>query len=502
MNNPDRTFHDLKTEKYDALVQDYLEVIENGLPKSAGTRDIVIIGAGVSGLVAGTLLREAGHNVKIIEASQRVGGRVKTFREEFSGDLYAEAGAMRLPSHHALLMRYLEKQKIETRPFFIADIDPATEKNEVATPRNNSFMHLNGVQIRKKDYSGGEFGYPLPKAEEGQTSSSLLHEAVRPLMELLEADPENGWDIIRNKFDEYSVRRFLKEQTLYSEAAIEMIGVIENLESRMMTSFIQSFIEMFNINPSVKYSEVVGGTDLFTESFRPNLEDCITFGAWVKGIEWSPTGSGVKVHIRDMPTVTGDVLLVTIPFTSLRFVDINPLLSHEKRKAIRQLHYDASSKVLLEFDYRFWEHDDGIYGGGSVTDLPNRFMYYPHDGMGGDGGGVVLASYTWAEDALRWDSLAPELRYEFALDGMAKIHGEGIRKSYVGGAYQSWMDDPFALGEAAIFAPGQMNQLQSAIEKQEGNIHFAGEHCSLRHAWIEGAIDSAIRSALKINNEM
>ena len=493
-------FHDLKDERYDTISQDYLKIIDAGLPRAGKPRNVVIIGAGIAGMVAGTLLQEAGHQIQILEANPtRVGGRVKTYREHFTGDLYAEAGAMRLPSHHGLLMRYLEKMKVETRPFFIVDIDPATADSVEPVGRNNAYMYVNGIKIRKKDYHGGALNYPLPAAEQGQTATDLLHAAVAPLVDLLQKDPENGWDLIREKFGEFSVRRFLKEQTLYSETAIEMIGVIENLESRMMTSFIQSFIEMFNINPSVKYHEVVGGTDNFSEAFRPALEDSITFGALVKGIEWSASGGGVKVHIHNMEPVTGDVLLVTIPFTALRFVDIQPLLSHEKRKAIRELHYDAASKVLLEFDYRFWEHDDGIYGGGSVTDLPNRFMYYPHDGMGGNGGGVVLAAYTWAEDALRWDSLAPELRYEFALDGMAKIHGNSIRKAYVGGAYQSWMDDPYALGESAIFAPGQLEHLQAAIEQQEGNIHFAGEHCSLRHAWIEGAIDSAIRSALAIN---
>ena len=332
------------------------------------------------------------------------------------------------------------------------------------------------------------------------TSAELLHKAVEPLTDLLRKDPVGGWKIIMDRFDEYSVRRFLKEQTLLSESAIEMIGLVENLESRMMTSFIQSFIEMFNISPSVTYWEIPGGSYHIPEAFRPGLEDKIRFNSWVTGIEWSKSGGGrAKVHVHGGDTVEGDVVLVTIPFTALRFVDIDPLLSHAKRKAIRELHYDASSKVLLEFNSRFWEHEDGIYGGGSVTDNPNRFMYYPHDGMGGSGGGVVLASYTWAEDALRWDSLSPEYRYEFALEGMVKLHGEAIRKAFVGGAYQSWMDDPYALGEAAIFAPGQLTHLQGAIEQQEGNVYFAGEHCSLRHAWIEGAIDSAIRASLAIN---
>jgi len=50
-----------------------------------------------------------------------------------------------------------------------------------------------------------------------------------------------------------------------------------------------------------------------------------------------------------------------------------------------------------------------------------------------------------------------------------------------------------------MFAPGQLRLLQPDIAKSEGKIHFAGEHTSLKHAWIEGAIESGIRTALVVN---
>jgi monoamine oxidase len=60
------------------------------------------------------------------------------------------------------------------------------------------------------------------------------------------------------------------------------------------------------------------------------------------------------------------------------------------------------------------------------------------------------------------------------------------------------MTNFYSFGEAAVFTPGQMLGLHLNIAKPEGPIHFAGEHSSMKHAWIEGAIESGIRSALEI----
>ena len=87
--------HDLGEEALDKIITEYRHVIQQGLPRPARLQDVIIVGAGMAGLTAAYLLRYAGHRVRILEASDGVGARIHTFRC-FSGDLYAEAGAMRV----------------------------------------------------------------------------------------------------------------------------------------------------------------------------------------------------------------------------------------------------------------------------------------------------------------------------------------------------------------------------------------------------------------------
>jgi monoamine oxidase len=136
----------------------------------------------------------------------------------------------------------------------------------------------------------------------------------------------------------------------------------------------------------------------------------------------------------------------------------------------------------------------------------------------------MLASYSWADDARKWDSMSHKDRYIYALENIAVAHAPEDKKEQnriksmsvfnpkakskpkyadgiMGAATVSWMQNPYAFGEAAIFSPGQLDLLQGAIQQTEwgGKAHFAGEHTSLKHAWIEGAIESGIRAALEVN---
>ena len=111
---------------------------------------------------------------------------------------------------------------------------------------------------------------------------------------------------------------------------------------------------------------------------------------------------------------------------------------------------------------------------------------------------MLLASYTWSEDAQRWGSLSPEERIVQALENVAVIHPQ-IREEFEVGASKMWHDDPFAGGAFALFEPSQQSLLYQHIVAPEGRIHFAGEHASLCHAWIQGAIESGLRAALEIN---
>jgi monoamine oxidase len=141
------------------------------------------------------------------------------------------------------------------------------------------------------------------------------------------------------------------------------------------------------------------------------------------------------------------------------------------------------------------------FGGGSTTDNPNRFMYYPsHPVPDSDGGGVVLAAYSWSDDAVRWDSMEDDERYVYALRNLQSVHGRRIEVFYTGyGKTQSWLRDPYAFGEAAVYTPHQMTSFHLDVVKPEGPVHFAGEHVSLKHAWIEGAVETAVRAAIAVH---
>jgi len=208
----------------------------------------------------------------------------------------------------------------------------------------------------------------------------------------------------------------------------------------------------------------------------------------------------VTIHYRTAAgrkTQTADYAIITVPFPVLRHVEALKPFTRAKQRAIRQLHYDASAKILFQCKRRFWEQDEGIFGGGTMTDLPIRNLYYPNHGME-TGRGVLLASYTWSEDAQRWGSLFHRDRIEEALEDVAQIHPQVLEEFEVGASWM-WHDDEFAGGAFALFDPEQQTLLHQQIIAPEGHIHFAGEHASLHHAWIQGAIESGLREAIAID---
>jgi monoamine oxidase len=276
-----------------------------------------------------------------------------------------------------------------------------------------------------------------------------------------------------------------------------MYGLLENQEAVLNSSFLEVFREDSG-NYYTNMLEIQGGTDRLPYSFLPELQAEIHFGAKVIAIHQSP--DEVTVHYQTAGArhqATADYAIITIPFPVLRHVDVLKPFARAKQRAIRQLHYDASTKILFQCRRRFWQEDDGIFGGGTITDLPIRNLYYPNHGRE-TGRGIMLASYTWPEDAQRWGSLAPHDRVLQALEDAAQIHPQITREFEVGASWM-WHHDEFAGGAFALFDPEQQTLLCQQIIAPEGRIHFAGEHASENHAWIQGAIESGLREAIAVH---
>ena len=87
-------------------------------PRHASGKRVVILGAGLAGLAAGWELRSAGHAVTILEAQLHPGGRVHTIREGLSDDLYAEAGAGRIPHTHTVTIEWVKSLGLQLEPFY------------------------------------------------------------------------------------------------------------------------------------------------------------------------------------------------------------------------------------------------------------------------------------------------------------------------------------------------------------------------------------------------
>jgi monoamine oxidase len=213
-------------------------------------------------------------------------------------------------------------------------------------------------------------------------------------------------------------------------------------------------------------------------------------------------------------------VICTTPLGCLAAIDTDGLdLLYSQKIAIRCLQYDSATKVGIKFAKRWWEdpavmgNGKTIQGGQSTTDLPIRTCVYPSNGLNcANPPGVLIASYTWAQDARRMGSLTQEngtqgdkILLDLTLDNLAKMHGISVAQmgEVVDFFAHSWFNDENALGAYALFGPGQFGDPNSDVlspfvaikaPAANGRFHFAGEATSAHHGWVLGALNSGWRA--------
>ncbi|HXT67541.1 MAG TPA: FAD-dependent oxidoreductase [Nitrospiraceae bacterium] len=492
-----------------------LELLTKGLGRyNKSTKcHVAIVGAGMAGLVAAWLLQRAGLQVRLYEASQRVGGRVRTLREGFSSGLYAEAGAMRIPAPHKLTLHLCKSFGLQLTEFI----------------QNNSkaFMYINGERGRRSDYLKGKCNFGRPYSP-NKTAEDIVEKVLNPLTQLYK-DKDRRIQLDKISWGEYlhafvhgsrnpitgdNIPKGLK----LTHGDIDLIGFVFGA-AEFRASLLEAVRDHMVMGSGTKY-QILGGMDLLPRSFitptsanQTSLVDSVRYHARVTQIHRVRPGKEYQVMSEHtltklpLPDETADHVILAAPFSALTHVRFgHHVLPPERLHAIRNLHYENATKIVLEFSRRFWEKDHQIYGGRSITDLPIRWTYYPatcQNPLNSDRG-LLLASYTWGDDSLRWGPLNESDRIRFALRGVAELHNmkqDECEKLLVGGMSHSWAEDEYTFGAFALFEPYQEKELFDNVWKRHDRIHFAGEHTSLKHAWIEGAVESGIRAAREVFKE-
>ncbi|HUF38666.1 MAG TPA: FAD-dependent oxidoreductase [Anaerolineales bacterium] len=467
---------------------DLLSTLREGLPHlETPPRKIIIAGAGMAGLVSAMLLKEAGHEVVLLEARNRLGGRIYTYRG-FAGNMYGEFGAMRFPKQHKLGQHLIhERFKLKTQPFPMYDAD--------------TFIHLNGTRVRRSEFDAAPFHFDLRDGERGLLPPDLLRRTVQPLIDLIEMP--GGWEQLIEHYDRYSLIGYLTERGL-SEGALSMLGPLLNLEGRYHFSLVEWFSHYHeDVMGDLVYIE--NGADALPNAFAPLLLNDTRFGAEVHAIEQRP--DGVHVHYRDPAgaswTVSGDECILTVPLILLRHMEIDGL-DVDKWFTIRNVYYGRAHKIFMQFSRKWWQTDYAITHGLTVTDLAVRNVVYTPAGQNPDiDKGVLIASYAWDQDSMAYSMMTEGQRIAQALQDLCKIHPEA-RETFEFGVSHDWALDPYAGGIGPLFRPHEMvSEFFDDIIRPVGRIWFANDAADRRHRrWIEAAIRSAIRNAFAIHTGM
>lgn len=529
-------------DELDSIREENLHIINNGLDQLTPDEKpakVVVIGAGCAGLVAARELKRAGFEVTILEASHRVGGRVKTIREPFANGLHGEGGAMRLPSDHALVRAYLDEFGL---------INQLEE-----FPQGNRIIYLSGLnetltydefedRLKKRDSKLLSLFNGLTPHELGKTADKLWADAIKPVEDLwgqayLRAldTGESRADAIRTahaaverNYGSYTLRSFFEDVAGWSEAAI-LLYDLANAHVVLTNAFTESWkdgrLSSQQLGNVAGMEQLKDGMETFPLAFLnpssgPELASDIRYGAMVQQVKWlknEDAGPGERVAAiyesssGMLHTVNADYVVFALPFTALNMLRVDPFFSPAKRTAIRTLRYVQVTKILLQFRTRWWEADLHRMcqksDGGVITDLPIRYIMFPSAKAGQFASdqkrGVIMASYVFEQDATELGSLTDAERIRIAARDLATIFGKKvIEQNLEVGASQVWPATDKSGGSAfAYFGPGQRTLLWPGIIAPEWDeaAHFAGEHASLAHGWIEGAIESGLRVAYQIH---
>ena len=431
---------------------------------------VLVAGAGLAGLVAARDLADMGASVMLVEARERVGGRVWTHRDGFIDGQHAEAGGDMIDEEHAALRSLadecgLRQVRILASGFTYARQDPK------GVTRLVSRSAAGGWERLAQELAGLARRY---RWAEGQWDSPIAAEIGRR-----------------------SVARWLDDVGADSElraAALGMRGFfLADPEELSLLPLVDQFSG--DDTPAIsKMFRIEGGNDRLTAVLAAELGDRVHLNTELLAV--SQRGGTIRASLRNGRTrnqVQVDYLVFALPAPLLRRVPITPALPVQQHEAIASLPYGRGTKTLLQFNRRFWRAPSRPRAFGSP--LAIGAGWEGNEEQRGKAGILALLAGGSASDA------TAALVDREGIQGMVRALdwlGSGTA-DLMGWRQTRWEADPWSRGGYAVFDAAFKPALRRWLSQPCGRLFFAGEHTSLRwQGYMNGAVESGHRAAAEI----
>lgn len=439
---------------------------------------VIVVGAGLSGLAAARSLRRAGTDVVVLEARERIGGRV----EGGAIDGYPlELGGTWLGEGHTRMYELVDELGLETFRTY--------------NDEGQLLVDLLGKQSRMKSSKGAvpKLG-PFALADLGQGLLRFARMAKTvPLDEPWAAGKAEVWD--GQTFESW-IRRNLRTPSgrAYFRIACEAVFSADSADMSLLHALFYANANgdletLLAVDKGAQQDRVVGGTIRVAEELAAGLD--VRLSSPVRTIRH--TSGSVEVVLRDGSSVSGDDVIITIPPTLAGRIDYDPVLPSWRDQLTQKVPAGAVCKVFASYERPFWR-EAGL-NGQAASDVGPVKVTFDVSPPGGEVG--VLLGFIEGGEARRWVRLGEQERRRTYLECMVRYFGAQAATpiSYV---EKDWSAEEFSRGcYGAHFAPGVWTAYGEALRPSIGRIHWAGAEYA--HEW-NGYMEGAVRSGERVAN--